>query len=212
MPPVRRAKNSQHSDSALDEARDRAVEDVGRRQLAAGAAAPRGRRGRHGSSSSRAAVPVADRRRVTGRLPRRSGSATTTTDAIRFVPSVRTKSTSPAAMRPETVNASAAGALRDEARDGRAAVLQDLVADDRHLRQQQHDRDRLAERAPEAEHRAADDPAPAVGEHDRADHPPAGAAERERGFLLPRRRLREHLADDRRSRSGRPSATRRCRR
>ena len=62
--------------------------------------------------------------------------------------------------------------------------------DDRH-------RHRLAERAAEAEHRAADDRRLAERQDGHPDHLPAGRAERQRALLEPARRLREDLAGDR---------------
>ena len=53
---------------------------------------------------------------------------------------------------------------------------------------------------------AADDAAAAEREDHGPDHPPAGAAEGERRFLLAGRRLGEHLADHRRGGRHRPSA------
>ena len=54
-------------------------------------------------------------------------------------------------------------------------------------RHDQRDGDRLAERPSETEHRAADDAAASERQDDGPDHPPAGAAERERALLLDRR-------------------------
>ena len=54
--------------------------------------------------------------------------------------------------------------------------------------------DGLAEGPAQAQHRATDDAAAAVGQHDRADHPPPGAAQGQRRLLLARRRLGEDLA------------------
>ena len=63
-------------------------------------------------------------------------------------------------------------------------------------RQHQGDREGLAEGAAEAQHGAADDAGPAVGQHRQADHLPAGGAEGERGLAVQRGHLAEDLAGD----------------
>src|SRR6478752_1330045 len=96
--------------------------------------------------------------------------------------------------RRELAGAGVAEAAGDQRGDGVAADLEDARLDLERRRQDQQHGDGLAERPAEAEHRAADDAAAAERDHDGADHPPASGAERERGLLLPLRRLREHLA------------------
>ena len=74
----------------------------------------------------------------------------------------------------------------------RLVPIVDPVAD--HLR----DRDRLAERAAEAEDRRGGEPGARGVEHDAADHLPARRAERERAVLELARDAQEEVAADRR--------------
>ena len=82
-------------------------------------------------------------------------------------------------------------------RGQRVALVEDAVAEDRVVADHDRHRDRLADRPAQAEHRAADDPAPRVGKHRGADHLPAGRAEGQRGLLLVGRHGGEDLAADR---------------
>ena len=83
-------------------------------------------------------------------------------------------------------------------RGERVALGEDRVADLRRVADHERDRDRLADRAAEPEHRAAGDAGARVREHRDADHLPARRAERERRLLVVGRHRRDHLARDRR--------------
>src|SRR5262249_23132203 len=86
-----------------------------------------------------------------------------------------------------------AEAKRDHGRDRVSARLEDVRADEEGGTEDDRDGDRLSESPPEAEHRAADDPALAEREDDRAAHPPPRRSKRERALLFGGRSLGEHL-------------------
>ena len=69
---------------------------------------------------------------------------------------------------------------------------------DHEVETQDHvDRDRLAQRAAEAQHRCADDPAPPERKYHRADHLGLGGTEGQRALSLPGWRQAEHLTGHR---------------
>ena len=69
-----------------------------------------------------------------------------------FVPSVRTNSTRPAAMSPDTVNGSPPARWAMKPAMVPPPFWRILARDQWHLRQEEGDRDRLAQRAAEAQH------------------------------------------------------------
>src|SRR4051794_2546459 len=87
---------------------------------------------------------------------------------------------------------------RDVGGDRRRVAAADQVHAHQPRGDRQHDGDRegLAEGTAEAEHRAADDAGPPVGQHRQADHLPAGGAQRQRRLTVQCRGLAEDLAGD----------------
>ncbi len=122
---------------------------------------------------------------------------TTSTRAIPLTSSVSTNSTSPAANSAERCRPWASP--NSLAIDGREAVAlaEQVVAEFGRVADQDRHRDRLADRAAEAEHRAADDARAAVGQDGDADHLPARRAEAERRLLVVGGHGGHHLAADR---------------
>ena len=118
--------------------------------------------------------------------------------ATRLTTSVSRNSASPAAIRPlrssepASPNRTAISAAIEPAPRSRTWVF---ALNTRLMIER--DGDRLAERPTEAEQRGADDPVAAVRQDDLADHPPPGAAERERALALLAGHLRHHVARDR---------------
>ena len=118
------------------------------------------------------------------RRPAERPARTTKHRAMPLTSSVRTNSTSPHANRAErcvpwaSPNSFAITAARLLLCPNRFWTICVEPAD------QDRDGDRLADRAPESEHRAADDPRAAVGEDRDTDHLPARRAERERRLLV----------------------------
>ncbi len=77
------------------------------------------------------------------------------------------------------------------------ALAEQVVAQLGSVADQDRHGDRLADRAAEAEHRPADDPRAAVGQHGDADHLPAGRPQPERRLLVVGGHRRHHLPADR---------------
>ena len=116
--------------------------------------------------------------------------------ARKLTANVRRNSASPAAIEAAALERRRLAEVdRDVRRDRRRAALQDVrVRLCQRRRDHDRDRDRLAERPPEAEQRAADDPAARERQDHVADHSPPGAAERERALALLARHLRHDVA------------------
>ena len=111
--------------------------------------------------------------------------------------SVSTNSTSPRRTAPSgAVPVRLAELVGDHRREA-VALPEQVCADLRRVADQDRHGDRLADRAAETEHRAADDPRAAVGEHRDTDHLPARRAEPERRLLVVGRDGAHDLAADR---------------